>query len=149
MKDEELVNQELQRIELEQSSTEVRLRNLENAIKGQVMANTSFDKRLESLEHHTTIDRDRITPHNLPEWIDAKVNPPPKDPLGPPVWATIEKECTRKGWDGLRSVELVVYEEGMGWQITDDYRGEVVRCEVGHGVITHWMPFYRPLYPAT
>ena len=76
------------------------------------------------------------------EWIDAEVSPPSKEPLAPPVWATIEK-------DGFKFVELVVYEEGMGWQITDDYRGELVRCEVGHGVITHWLPLCRPLYPAT
>ena len=166
MKDEELVKQELQRSKFEQTSTEGRLRNLENAIKGQVMANTSFDKRLESLEHHTAIDRDRITisekiPDNLPawadramaegnffetavnrtQWIDAKDTPPVEDTNGQPIWVTIQK-------NGFSSVELVVYEEGMGWSITDDNRGELVRCEVV-GEITHWMPQFRPLYPAT
>ena len=74
------------------------------------------------------------------EWIDANDNPPVEDTKALPVWATISK-------DGLRSVELVVYEEGIGWSITDDHRGELVRCEVV-GEITHWMPQFRPLYPA-
>ena len=74
------------------------------------------------------------------EWIDAKDNPPVEDTKALPVWATISK-------DGFRSVELVVYEEGIGWSITDDHRGELVRCEVV-GEITHWMPQFRPLYPA-